>query len=463
MTVKDDERSATAPRILIEHSDHWLINMGDLAMMDVTLSRVRRLCPAARIGVMTEAPHLLRAYFPDAEPINPTGRSSWGAPGALDRLAARAGPARIGPLDVGWITFRAWFPPKVKGALSRGLELLAGLSTRPRFGWMDRAAGAKGQGGPGPEADPAQKSRVQLPPNTLRAVQSASFVLAMGGGYITDADQTQSVRVLTLLEHAQSLGIPTAMVGQGLGPAEGPWLQSRLAAVLPQVGFIGLREGRQGPDILRRAGVPPTHFRVTGDDAIELAYSVRTDTIGSDIGICLRASGYSPVSPTAHGALARTLDASAQHFRAGLVPVLISDYRSEDRRSTLPLLDGSRAARRPLGRFARPQDVARQVGTCRVLVTGAYHAAVFALTQGIPVIALSTSRYYDDKFLGLADMFGTGLELVDTETEDLEHRLSTAIREAWERVPRIRTALRTAAEHQIAASKHGFGQAFGAA
>ncbi len=301
-----------------------------------------------------------------------------------------------------------------------------------------------------------------LPPNTLRAVQSSSFVLAMGGGYITDADQTQSERVLTLLEHARSLGIPTAMVGQGLGPAEEPRLQSRLAAVLPEVGFIGLREGRRGPDILRRAGVPPTRFEVTGDDAIELAYSVRTDTIGSDIGICLRTSGYSPVSHTAQAALARTLQASAQDFQAGLVPVLISDYRSEDRRSTLPLLHGFRAAKRPLGRFARPQDVARQVGTCRVLVTGAYHAAVFALTQGIPVIALSTSRYYDDKFLGLADMFGTGLELVDTETEDLQDRLSTAVREAWEQAPEVRPALRTAAEHQVAASRHGFEQAFGA-
>jgi polysaccharide pyruvyl transferase WcaK-like protein len=233
--------------------------------------------------------------------------------------------------------------------------------------------------------------------------------------------------------------------------------------VLPGVGFIGLREGRRGPDILRRAGVPPTRFEVTGDDAIELAYSVRTDTIGSDIGICLRTSGYSPVSHTSQATLARTLQASAQDFQAGLVPVLISDYRSEDRRSTLPLLRGSRAARPPLGRFARPQDVARQVGTCRVLVTGAYHAAVFALTQGIPVIALSTSRYYEDKFLGLADMFGTGLELVDTETADLQERLKTAVREAWERAPEVRPALRTAAEHQVAASQHGFEQALGPA
>ena len=97
-----------------------------------------------------------------------------------------------------------------------------------------------------------------------------------------------------------------------------------------------------------------------------------------------------------------------------------------------------------------------------MLVTGAYHAAVFALTQGIPVIALSTSRYYEDKFLGLADMFGTGLELVDTETEDLHERLKTAVREAWERAPEDRPALRAAAERQVAASQHGFEQALGA-
>ena len=33
---------------------------------------------------------------------------------------------------------------------------------------------------------------------------------------------------------------------------------------------------------------------VTGDDAIELAYHVRIDEIGSDIGLCLRVAGYAP-------------------------------------------------------------------------------------------------------------------------------------------------------------------------
>jgi polysaccharide pyruvyl transferase WcaK-like protein len=90
------------------------------------------------------------------------------------------------------------------------------------------------------------------------------------------------------------------------------------------------------------------------------------------------------------------------------------------------------------------------------MVTGAYHAAVFALSQGIPVVALTSSTYYDDKFLGLAGMFGTGLELVRLDDDDLAERLPAAIRAAWARAPEARSALLTSAAEQITASRQVF-------
>ena len=96
------------------------------------------------------------------------------------------------------------------------------------------------------------------------------------------------------------------------------------------------------------------------------------------------------------------------------------------------------------------------MGRCRVLVTGAYHAAVFALSQGIPVVALTSSAYYDDKFLGLADMFGTGLELVRLDSDDLGERLPAAVRSAWARAPEERPTLLASAAEQIAASRTTF-------
>jgi polysaccharide pyruvyl transferase WcaK-like protein len=94
-------------------------------------------------------------------------------------------------------------------------------------------------------------------------------------------------------------------------------------------------------------------------------------------------------------------------------------------------------------------------------VTGAYHLAVFALAQGIPVVGLSSSRYYDDKLLGLDAMFGGhGLHLVRLDDPDLENRVASAARSAWDRASGIRTPLRERARAQIALSRQAFERVF---
>ena len=85
-----------------------------------------------------------------------------------------------------------------------------------------------------------------------------------------------------------------------------------------------------------------------------------------------------------------------------------------------------------------PQDVIRRVGECRVVVTGSYHAGVFALSQGIPVVGLSRSDYYDDKFLGLADQFGPGCCLVALDEAGTAHALVARVRELWREADELR-------------------------
>ena len=108
-----------------------------------------------------------------------------------------------------------------------------------------------------------------------------------------------------------------------------------------------------------------------------------------------------------------------------------------------------------------PAEVARRVGRCRVLVTGAYHLAVFALSQGIPVVALTSSAYYDDKFLGLGEMFGQGLTLIRLDDPDLEPALTAAIDQAWRVAPGVREPLRDRARLQIEASRAAFDRVAG--
>jgi len=104
--------------------------------------------------------------------------------------------------------------------------------------------------------------------------------------------------------------------------------------------------------------------------------------------------------------------------------------------------------------------LAKQVSGCRALVTSTYHVAVFALSQGIPVVGLSTSAYYDDKFHGLAEMFGTGLTVVQLDDEGLDTVLAQAIRTTWAEAPQLRGPLQQKALEQIAASKAAFARIF---
>ena len=69
----------------------------------------------------------------------------------------------------------------------------------------------------------------------------------------------------------------------------------------------------------------------------------------------------------------------------------------------------------------------RQIQRCRLVVTGSYHAGVFALASGIPVVGLAKSSYYRDKFLGLADMFAVGCETVTLDESDCPTSLRDAI------------------------------------
>jgi polysaccharide pyruvyl transferase WcaK-like protein len=89
-------------------------------------------------------------------------------------------------------------------------------------------------------------------------------------------------------------------------------------------------------------------------------------------------------------------------------------------------------------------------------VTGAYHLAVFALSQGIPVVALTSSAYYDGKFLGLSAMFGQGLTMVRLDDPRLEQTLPMAIDQAWLTALAVREPLRARARMQIDASRAAF-------
>ena len=103
-----------------------------------------------------------------------------------------------------------------------------------------------------------------------------------------------------------------------------------------------------------------------------------------------------------------------------------------------------------------PEDVVVQLQQCRVLVAGSYHAGVFALSSGIPTVALVNSPYYVDKFLGLADMFELGCRVIRLDERHLSDRLTQAVLEAWDSADQVREPLLAAAQQQLQQSRAAY-------
>ena len=96
-----------------------------------------------------------------------------------------------------------------------------------------------------------------------------------------------------------------------------------------------------------------------------------------------------------------------------------------------------------------PEKVIEQVGRCRIVITGSYHAGVFALSQGVSVIGVAGSDYYRHKFEGLAGQFPGGCYIVDRDRPNFEQNLRNTIEKAWQDADGNRPALLKRAEEQI--------------
>jgi polysaccharide pyruvyl transferase WcaK-like protein len=415
-----DDLSATAMKILVEQSGYSLRNMGDLAMLQVTVERLQTLWADAEIHVFTSAPQRLERYCPNTHPVQSLGRQLWFQP-----LFPRVPKVLPYPLLAKVYEDWEWW-----------LRLRS-----PQ--WSEDIIRARIQ-------NPSEQAAFET---FTSLIHEADLVIASGGGYMTDVFKPHAINILNTLGLAIQLGKPTALLGQGMGPLNGRHLSGRTQSVLPQINLITLREKRSGLPILERLGVSREQVLTTGDDAIEMAYRARPAQLGDGIGINLRVAEYSGFDAALFHTLRDTLQATAQTLNVPLIPAPISrnarGAELSDSMAIQKLMQGYDDTSDGGWGLETPLQVIRQIGHCRVVVTGSYHAGVFALSQGIPVIGLVQAPYYADKFLGLADQFGVGCDVVFLDDRQLSEKLSAAIQQAWNQAEQHHSQLLEAAARQV--------------
>jgi polysaccharide pyruvyl transferase WcaK-like protein len=374
-------------RVLIDPSSHHLLNLGDVAMLQVCVTRLREAWPTARVEVVTEAPDRLGRYCPGATPVPARGRY------ALLGSAGRNGRIR-------------------KRSLRRDPDVRA----------------------------------------YREALENADLFVMSGRGGLTDAFPEESVAMLEELALALDAGRRTALMGQGVGPLTDEAARRRAAEVLPEVDLLALREGTAGPGFLAELGVSEERVLLTGDDTLALVGAARNGAPATGIGLSVRVAAYAGVTLADADALVATATAVGEKLHAPLVPVVVSTHPHEH---------DSEAVARVAGRGEpprTPEEAIELVRRSRVMVTGSYHAAVFALAQGVPAIGVSASPYYDGKFRGLRGMFGDWCELVRLgEPGALERvaELTERFHRSW---PEPREELVAAAARQVEAGRAAYGR-----
>jgi polysaccharide pyruvyl transferase WcaK-like protein len=432
--------------ILVDSCSYTCQNVGDLAMLTVAVSRLRELWPSATIRVITDAPAVVRRQCGrksavDTVPVR--GRRLLLNEGLLGRMAHRL-PERAAAR---WRTAEEELRVRLPGIFGTSIKLKATLRGARRDAVDDADA-------------------------FLTAVQTADLLVVNGAGVLTDAFKENALGILATLDLAIHRQIPTAMFGQGLGPIVDRDLRRRAEAVLPHVGVIGVRERRASLPLLVSLGVDPARVVVTGDDALELAYHPQPQPPQAEarvIGVNVRVAPYANIERESLAAVRQAIDSTARAYGASLVPIPIARHGGGmDIEALRLLLSGIGADDTGGANLDTPELVIERIGTCRVVVTGSYHGAVFALAQGIPVVALARSAYYMDKMTGLVDQFGAGCEVVeicDTSAgesmiAELAGRVRTAIARAWDEADQLRQPLLDAAGRQIEQARDAYARLY---
>lgn len=411
-------------KILVENGCYHLRNMGDVAMLQVAVDRLTRLFPHAEISVLTDAPELLRRYVPQALPLAAAGRHAWFRDGVVLGGLYRFLPAAFVPVL-----------HRFESRLKRSLPLLTLCLIRLREKLRGRDA--------------------ESLETFIRSIAASDLLVVSGGGDLNDEFADYAVTLLDVLALARRFSTRAVLLGQGIGPMNNPQLVRRARQVLPKVERIFVRERLAAPRLLAALEVPFDRLCVTGDDAIGMANQAAQSNVGRGIGVNLRLASYSGIGRERLRVVQDALRRERVLFSASLLPLPISFHSSEsDVASIRELLAGLDIDSDGGADLDTPAALVAQASRCRVVVTASYHAAVFALAQGIPAVCLAKSAYYIDKFRGLADQFGNGCQVLLFDDPQLEMQLQDAIENAWHDALALRPALLNAARRQAEVGKN---------
>lgn len=402
-------------------------NFGDVAMLQVAVSRLVELWPESDVLVLTDSEANLSRFCPQAKPCSRIGATTWLSDGVI------TGPLHLHVPNWGIRLIRgtkSWIRTHAPGAISFLLR------------WRFRLHDGEGRG---PKAE-----------SFARELGRCDLLAVAGCGGFADSCREWNLLTLGLIEAALALHKPVALFSQGLGPISDEETLDRMAAVLPRVRLLASRGTAGAEALAARVGIPADVFVTTGDDAVEPASKWRAQVVGNGVGINLRIAPYSGVTDWQASALKVCLRQFVSRHGAELVPLPIAVHNTADDRRSIAVIVGDGFSPDMMQGLDSPEAIYQETAKCRVVVAGAYHAAVFALGQGIPTICVYGAEYYKAKFEGLQAMFGDGCTVVNLHEADFIERIEVLLERFWGEAAGLREELKARASGQVGKSREAY-------
>ena len=407
-------------KLMFDQSGYALGNLGDRAMLEMALAR----CAEHECIVVARSKSLLRQITDTADLAEMKGLTDWrrtyNLAGSIHRLLPQSAHETLKNLEE---ACRSKLPHLAYKHILRRLK--------------KRGADTK----------PLERFMVQ--------VSEADALIVTGGGFINDSFPRHALLVLRLCQLFLNMGKPVGLFGQGIGPLKNPTLRKVLADVAQRATVVGLREGLYSPKLLKDLGVSNPRVVTTGDDAIELALKYAEMPARNSIGINIRVAPYSGITEDVAMKILQSVEYARQQVDCSLIAVPISWNAGDSDVSTLSFIEPNLSLDKPWS----TQELVDRTSECRVMITASYHAAVFALSQGCPVIAMVGSGYYDGKMKGLAKQFNcndSSLRLMTPEQLCDPQQTTLAISELSQSIDDVACELQGRARDQSALSQSLF-------
>lgn len=211
----------------------------------------------------------------------------------------------------------------------------------------------------------------------------------------------------SLMVEAAAHGVPVIAWAHGFGPFENP---EALAFSRAVYGVTSYRSWRDGASAALAGDDGP----VTGDLALtrDVKFSADPD---APVAVVLRPF---PGEQSPH----EVVDAVRELLMELDRPVIVLPFESDDAEHVGAL------AQLPGAELVAPtldwQEKVRTLARCSGVLTNRFHAAIWGLASGVPVVALPTD---DTKLLSALEMFGSQVRVDSTEA-----RNPASLRRAWE-------------------------------